>query len=268
MRWRFLALVVLVAACSGGDGDGLGGSAITVDRVVDGDTFDVHDAVGTERVRILGVNAPEAGECFHDDATAALVRLLDGGEVTLVRDTSDRDPNGRLLRYVEVDGADAGLALVRGGFAIARVSAPDEARRPAIEAAEAEARAAMVGLWAPDACGPASPADVEIVGVRADADGPDDRNLDDEWVELANAGPAAVDLTGWTVRDESSSHRFAFPPGFTLAPGAHVRIRSGCGATTPTDLHWCESGSAVWNNDGDTAFLLDPSGNVVTTFSY
>lgn len=37
----------------------------------------------------------------------------------------------------------------------------------------------------------------------------------------------------------------------------------GCGTGTTTDLHWCDTGSAVWNNSGDTAFLLDPAGNVV-----
>jgi hypothetical protein len=64
------------------------------------------------------------------------------------------------------------------------------------------------------------------------------------------------------VRDESASHRFTFPDGFGLAGGATVRIHTGCGPDTATDLHWCISGSAVWNNDGDTAFLVDPAGNV------
>ena len=28
------------------------------------------------------------------------------------------------------------------------------------------------------------------------------------------------------------------------------------------------TGSAVWNNDGDTVKLLDPEGQIVTSFSY
>ncbi|MBA2282415.1 MAG: lamin tail domain-containing protein, partial [Acidimicrobiia bacterium] len=122
----------------------------------------------------------------------------------------------------------------------------------------------------PDACGPAATAGaaaVEVADLRLDAAGPDAENLNDEWVELRNTGAVAVDLTGWRVRDESSSHRFAFPAGFTLEAGAAVRVRSGCGPDTASDLFWCVSGSAVWNNDGDTAFLLDPSGNVVATRS-
>ena len=47
-----------------------------------------------------------------------------------------------------------------------------------------------------------------------------------------------------------------------------MTVHTGCGADTGTDLFWCNEGSAVWNNDGDTAFLLDPRGNVVDTRTY
>ncbi len=44
-----------------------------------------------------------------------------------------------------------------------------------------------------------------------------------------------------------------------------MNVRSGCGTDTATDLYWCNSGSAVWNNDGDTAFLFDPDDSLVDT---
>jgi hypothetical protein len=47
-----------------------------------------------------------------------------------------------------------------------------------------------------------------------------------------------------------------------------VRLRTGCGVDGTADLYWCESGSAVWNNAGDTVFVLDPNGNIVATRSY
>jgi len=31
---------------------------------------------------------------------------------------------------------------------------------------------------------------------------------------------------------------------------------------------YCCNGSAVWNNDGDTAFILDDAGNIVDSRSY
>lgn len=270
-----LALVLLGAGCSGDDEDGITGTDSAtpanpgnVVEVIDGDTFDVRLVDGTiDRVRIIGINSPERGECFADAATDALADLVSGHDVDLVADRSDRDRFDRLLRYVEVDGADVGEALVRAGAAVVRVSAPDEAREAALTTAQAEARDAGRGLWAPDACGSVDPsaAALRIAELRLDADGDDASNPNDEWVALENDGAEPVDLAGWGVRDESASHRFAFPDGFVLGPGATVRVRSGCGDPTPTDLFWCESGSAIWNNDGDTAFLLDPSGNVAKT---
>jgi micrococcal nuclease len=236
--------------------------------VVDGDTLDVQLPDGAvERVRIVGINAPEQDECHAREAAATLDELVAGKDVRLVADHTERDRYGRLLRYVEVDGDDVGVRLVRDGAAVVRVSQPDDAREAALRAAEAEARAAARGLWDPAACGapPLDAAALEIVALRLDADGDDVENLNDEWVDVRNTGDAPVDLTGWRLRDESASHRFEFPAGFVLGPGAQVRVHSGCGSDEATALHWCATGSAIWNNDGDTAFLLDPSGNIVAS---
>ena len=47
-----------------------------------------------------------------------------------------------------------------------------------------------------------------------------------------------------------------------------MRLFTGCGTDVAGEVYWCEEGSAVWNNSGDTAFLLDPSGNTVHFWSY
>ena len=247
-------------------------------HVTDGDTFDVRLAGSgsgeVETVRLIGINAPESGECLADRATAWLRDRIDGESVLLVRDESERDQYGRLLRYVELDAAggdrvDVGEEMVRAGLAIARRYPPDTARAAALEAAQAEAERARVGMWSTDACGPPAggSGDVGFGAVRFDADGNDNHNLNDEWVQVVNRGAVPIDLSGWSLKDESASNRYAFPSRFLLGAGDTVTIRSGCGTDSKTDLHWCRSGSAVWNNGGDTAFLLDPAGNVVDSTS-
>jgi endonuclease YncB( thermonuclease family) len=231
-------------------------------HVVDGDTLEVRVDGAREDVRFVGINTPERGECLADAARARLADLVARREVELVRDVSDRDQYGRLLRYVLVDGVSVGEVLVAEGLALSRAYPPDTTHQGALDAAQAEAEGAGRGLWAPDACGPAAPGRVRVGATRTDPPGDDSLVANGEWVEIANRGRSAVDLGGWGVKDESASHRYEFPAGFRLAAGASVRLRTGCGADTATDLHWCVTGSAVWNNDGDTIFLTDPNGNV------
>lgn len=233
-------------------------------EVVDGDTIRIELDGEQERVRLIGINAPERGECLADAATDRLQELVGGRDVDLLVDRTDRDQYGRLLRHVEVEGLDVGAELVRDGFALARDYPPDTERSDEYGAAQRAAEDAGVGMWATDACGSASTgADVVIDAIRFDADGDDNQNLNDEWVRIANRSTSAVDLTGWVLKDTSATHRYSFPSGFSLGPGTSVTVRTGCGSDSATDLHWCNQGSAVWNNSGDTAFLLDPAGNIV-----
>lgn len=247
-----------------------GWSAAMVVDVIDGDTIDVRlGSGGVERVRLIGTNSPEGGECYADEATAGLTGMVEGETVHLEPDVSDRDQYGRLLRYVwTTDGVHVNAVTVEQGWALAREYPPDTARADELAAAQNRAEASGAGMWASDACGAAVPADVRITNIHYDAAGDDNQNLNDEWAEITNADSATVDLTGWVLKDESASHRYRFPSGFALAAGAKVRVYTGCGQDTATALYWCNKGSAVWNNSGDTGFLLDPSGNIVYTYSY
>ncbi len=245
-----------------------GSETARVVAVVDGDTIRVTLDGRVERLRLIGINAPEEGECYAEEAKGRLAELVGDRTVQLTSDVSDRDRYGRLLRYVWVDGVLVNEVLVREGFAIARRYEPDTALQDRLEAAEAAAVADGAGLWAANACGAPSSAALRIREVVYDAPGDDTQNLNGEWVVIVNDGSAPVDMTGWVIKDESAGHRFEFPTGFALAPGATVTVYSGCGTDTPTRLYWCVSGSAIWNNDGDTAFLVDPSGTIVDLWRY
>jgi endonuclease YncB( thermonuclease family) len=238
-------------------------------QVVDGDTLDIVGPRGEFTVRIIGINTPESGECFSDEATAALAGLVAGQELVLVPDRSDLDQYERSLRYVEtVAGVDVGAELVAGGYAIARRYPPDVARADVYAALQRDAQRELRGLWAPDACGTSDLGGVEIaIDINADAPGDDSLNLNGEWVRFTNSGVDAVDLDGWEVADESASHRYRFSD-LRLDPGAAVTLFTGCGPDDESARYWCVSGSAVWNNSGDTVFLRDPLGNIVVSLAY
>ena len=118
---------------------------------------------------------------------------------------------------------------------------------------------------------PTKPPEANIVVAVAccqfDAPGDDSKNPEEEWVCFRNKGDGAANMTGWRVVDEYG-WTYTFPD-FALAPGATVRVVTGCGTNTADTLYWCKGGnSAVWNNKGDTVHLYDTAGNLVAQYSY
>ena len=271
MTWSTAVVALLIVAACGGDTEPATtfppgtttttvGTAGTVLAVLDGDSLRIDLGLDVAEVRLLGINAPEAGECWAEPSREALVALV-AAVVTISGE--ERDQFGRLLAFVFAGSTDVNLEMVRSGNAIATSG---HTRALELISAEDEAVEAGAGLWAPDACGPTRSGEPTIRDVVFDAPGPDGTNPNGEYVVLGNDG-GPVELTGWTVRDESSTHRFTFPDGFELGRGETVLIRSGCGDDNPGELYWCADGP-VWSNGGDMALLLDPAGNVVTRLRY
>lgn len=259
-RRASLGIAVLVAACTGTTQPAppAAGDTVEILQVLDGDSLLVDLGKTEAEVRLLGINTPERDECFDAEARARTTELV-GNAVRLTGEDSDRF--GRLLRYAyTADGMLINEQLVADGMALALTT--DHPLLRDFKAAEAEAFEARIGRWQLDACGPAPQEPIEIEDLQPDAPGDDARNANGEWIDIANRGGDPVSLERWVVRDESSSHRFVFPNGFTLGAGDEVRIFSGCGEDGAGELYWCD-GDPVWSNRGDTAYLLDPVGNVV-----
>ncbi len=73
---------------------------------------------------------------------------------------------------------------------------------------------------------------------------------------------SAIPMLNWKIVG-SNGREFVFPE-ITLYPTGEVRINSGPGVNTATDLYWNQT-SAVWTS-GDSLSLVDPEGNVRSTF--
>ena len=148
-----LALIMALAGCAeleqlaqvetpalGGEGE-----QATVTRVIDGDTIDVRLNGRTERVRYIGINTPERDEVCYEAATAANAALVSGQQVTLVRDVSETDSYGRLLRYVYVGDVFVNGEMVADGYAESRAYPPDTRQQMYLDSLERAAKAAGRG---------------------------------------------------------------------------------------------------------------------------
>lgn len=149
-----LFLLWLLTACSFGfdpgspappGTGGQDGETGTVVRVIDGDTIDVDLNGQTERIRYVGVNTPESDEVCYREATAANSLFVSGKTVLLVRDTSETDRFGRLLRYVYVGDLFVNQAMVEQGYAEVVSYPPDTADFDLFRRLEDEARSANRG---------------------------------------------------------------------------------------------------------------------------
>jgi len=240
---------------------------IVVLEVIDGDTIKLNTG---EKVRLIGINAPETGQPCSSEAKSKLTNLVFGRTVTLEKDVDEVDQYGRLLRYVYVDGTFVNVEVVRLGFAHKYEYGSNTQYSSQFEQAEQEAQQNQGCLWQSSEENYIQDQCIYIYSFHYNAAGDDNYNLNDEYVIFGNKCSYSVDMSSWTVKDETASHLYTFP-SFTFQPGAFVTLSTGLGTDTNSVLYWGRSSgnyAAIWNNGGDTLYIRDNSGNLVLVQSY
>jgi micrococcal nuclease len=145
-------IAAALAGCAGGSP--CGATEATVERVIDGDTIEL---TGGVKIRYLLVNAPETTnghmDCYGANAAQFNSDLVLGKTVELRYDVECTDMYGRSLAYVTVGGQEVNRLLVERGYACVLHIPPDgDDRYAEFMALQADAKAAMRGLWG--ACDP------------------------------------------------------------------------------------------------------------------
>jgi endonuclease YncB( thermonuclease family) len=123
-------------------------------RVVDGDTV-ILDIDGVdERVRLIGIDTPEAvhpdparNVLFGKIASAYTKSMLDGKDVMIELDIEERDQYGRLLAYVYINGDMFNKSLLEGGYAKVTTYPPNVKYVDQFIVLQKKAREAGKGLW-------------------------------------------------------------------------------------------------------------------------
>lgn len=146
---------------SGENQRGTASQSATLIRVVDGDTIEVSVDGVREKVRFMGIDAPESVdprrgvECFGKESSAHLSSLLKASSLYLKRDSTsaNRDTYNRLLRYVFTpEGESVNKIMIADGYAFEYTyEIPYESRDEFIRAEE-DARVHARGLWSVSAC--------------------------------------------------------------------------------------------------------------------
>jgi endonuclease YncB( thermonuclease family) len=128
----------------------------TVIDVFDGSRLTVEVGGQQETVRYLGLQVPTGDACFAAEATTANSALVEGEQVWLERQATDRDADGALMRDIWITDANGDRALVAArlletGAGTPAPAPPDTRYQAWLQAAAALARTNAAGLWG--ACG-------------------------------------------------------------------------------------------------------------------
>ena len=122
-----------------------------VERVIDGDTIIIEKEI---EIRLIGIDAPEQGECYYQEAKDALTELVQDKYIIIEKDFKAKDNFGRLLRYVSIEEENPFLNntfinkyLIEKGYAGLMPKTENVKYWNILESTRNEARRQNIGIW-------------------------------------------------------------------------------------------------------------------------
>jgi len=217
---------------------------VFVEEVIDGDTIEADGM----RIRLLGINSPERGEPFYEEAKSFLEKEILNKSVEIQLGIERKDKYGRVLAYVFYHGKNLNLELVKRGLA-----------NPYFPSGQDPSYGDFVRAWEEclssnfNLCERSSNICSNCILLK-------NINYDEQEAVLYNECNFDCELTGWQIKDEGRK-KFFFPK-FVLSAKSSVRIVVGNGENNEGTLFW-NGEKYVWTKGGDSFFLRDDKGKLV-----
>jgi micrococcal nuclease len=146
-----VSLLIGLLSKDSSDGQGRNSKQARVEKISDGDTLTVRVDGRSEKVRLIGIDAPELGQRpWGKKSREHLESLIASSSwsVTLEYDIDRRDKYGRLLAYVRAkDGRLINLEMVKDGYAVLYTFTPNIRHVDQFTGAQRQAREKKIGIW-------------------------------------------------------------------------------------------------------------------------
>ncbi len=217
-----------------------------VDRVIDGDTI----VVNNKSTRLLGINCPEEGEMYYEEAGNFLEELISNKTIGL--EIGKKDKYNRDLAFVFISNTNINAELVRTGLANVYIL-DDRKYESQLREAWEECLEQNVNL-----CERSENRCAECIELKK-------FDYKNEEVIFHNKCNFDCELTDWEIKDKGRK-KFIFDD-FELGTGKDVSIIVGDGQNTETTLFWTDE-YYVWTDTGDTLFLRDDEGKLILWKGY
>lgn len=221
-----------------------------VTRIVDGDTIKINN---NDTIRFLGINTPEKGEKYYQEAKDFLVSLILNKTIKIERGKEDRDMYKRLLRYVFLDNKNINLEIVKNGlanfyFPEGRDIYYDEFEKAWEDCIKENKNLCKKSI---DECS-------DCIELK-------ELNVKEQKIIFYNKCFFSCGLTEWTIKDEGRK-KFVFD-SFILKSKNEVSVIVGNKTNSENVLFW-RGKDYVWTSSGDSLFLRDERGDLVLWKSY
>jgi micrococcal nuclease len=213
-----------------------------IKRVIDGDTIVTE---GDLHIRLFGINTPEKGEKYYQEAKEFLEDLVLNKKVSVK--LFGKDKYSRELGILFLDGKNINSELIKNGFAnvyILEEKDYEEEFRKAWK--ECISLGKNLCELSKEICGKC----IEL------------KNIDFKKQEIVFYNNCNFDceLTNWTIKDEGRK-KFAFPKFILKSKQIMNIIVDKC---FDTERRLCWKGEEyVWTETGDTLFLREDSGKLI-----
>jgi micrococcal nuclease len=164
------------------------GLPAAVVKIVSGDTIHVFVNGDVERVRYIGVTAPDPGDGTPQSGDPEGYQalqfnrgLMNAKNIRLELDVQERDPQGRLLAYVWLGDLMINAEMIGRGYGQVVTGGPNVRYQETLLRRQEQARAAKLGIWKTAAPSP-----------------PAVKNAPAAPSKTAQGRPGVAPKTGWT----------------------------------------------------------------------
>ena len=204
-------------------------------EIIDGDTIIVMINDSKVEIRFLGINTPEKGKAYYEEAKDFL-KEIENKSVRLLRDFENLDRYNRSLRYVFYNNKIMNVEILQEGFGTSFMVNGLKYENK-LKNAEKFAIDNKIRLWkkSENKCSKC----IELVEL----------NFKDEFFDLKNNCDFDCDLSKWEVKDDAN----------------HFIKLEKLGSN---ELKRFNSNGKIWNNDGDRFFMKDDKGYLVIFYEY
>ena len=222
---------------------------VRITRVIDGDTA----VAGNQTIRLLGINTPEKGEKYYNEAKKYLEKRILNKTVRLIYGEDKKDLYKRTLAYIYFNGTNINKEIIEKGYG--NIYFPSGKTEYYSEFFESWNNCIKKEIRLCESS-------EEVCGICVKLDKIDYKN---QVIVLKNSCGVDCDLYGWSIKDEGRKN-FMFDD-FILDSGEKVSIIVKKGTSNKTHIFW-EDYSYVMTNSGDSIFLRDSNGKLVDWKSY